>query len=358
MAEVSSSSFSEVDGSNTAAVPNGFPEGMNMSGLNDSGRGVMGAVKRFWGRINGRYASAGSSNAYTLTPDQALAAYVTGERYSFRASFANTGSASLNISGLGAKTIKKYTPTGTATLAANDIVSGLPVTVEYDGTDMIAVTPLATSINAASQFSLATLSAVTPAADDYLLLNDTSDSNAAKKATVASLSALTLISAQAASNSSTIDFTGLSSTYDTYLVDIVDLAPDTDSTDLWVRLSEDGSTYQADAGDYEHSRFNISGTPGTAENGSTSDAKIVIGTAIGTGTGETYNGSFTLKNPAGSKYKSLNGSAAYISSSPIHQTMIFGGTYKGSTSAVTAIRFLMSSGNIASGTFRLYGVRK
>jgi hypothetical protein len=38
--------------------------------------------------------------------------------------------------------------------------------------------------------------------------------------------------------------------------------------------------------------------------------------------------------------------------------MIFGGTYKGSTSAVTAIRFLMSSGNIASGTFRLYGVRK
>lgn len=143
MAEISGSSWSETDALNSSPAPNGFPEGMPFSGVNDSARAVMGAVKRFWGRINGRYASTGSSNAYVLTPDVALSAYVTGERYSFRANFANTGAATLNISSLGAKSIKKMTASGKADLAPGDIQQGQPVTVEYDGTDFVMVTPVA-----------------------------------------------------------------------------------------------------------------------------------------------------------------------------------------------------------------------
>jgi len=143
MAEISGSSWSETDALNSSPAPNGFPEGMPFSGVNDSARAVMGAVKRFWGRINGRYASTGSSNAYVLTPDVALSAYVTGERYSFRANFANTGAATLNISSLGAKSIKKMTASGKADLAPGDIQQGQSVTVEYDGTDMVMVTPVA-----------------------------------------------------------------------------------------------------------------------------------------------------------------------------------------------------------------------
>ena len=144
MPEISSSSYSETDALNSAPSPAGFPEGMNMSGLNDSGRAVMAALKRFWGRSQGRYASTGSANAYLLTPDVPLAAYVVGERYSFRASFANTSAATLNISALGTKSIKKETASGKANLAAGDIQAGQPVTAEYDGTDMIMTTPAAT----------------------------------------------------------------------------------------------------------------------------------------------------------------------------------------------------------------------
>jgi microcystin-dependent protein len=144
MPEISSSSFSETDSLNNAPAPSGFPEGMNMSGLNDSGRAVMGALKRFWGRSQGRYASTGAANAYVLTPDAALSSYVIGERYSFRASFVNTGAATLNISGLGAKAIKKMTVAGKANLAVGDIQSGQPVTAEYDGVDMVMTTPAAT----------------------------------------------------------------------------------------------------------------------------------------------------------------------------------------------------------------------
>jgi hypothetical protein len=146
MAEISSSTYSETDASNNTASPDGWPEGMAMSGLNNSGRQMMGALKRFWGRIQGAYASTGSSNAYVLTPTVALSAYVTGERYSFRSNFSNTGAATLNISSLGAKTIKKYTASGKADLAADDIRSGQPVTVEYDGTDLVMVTPVANTL--------------------------------------------------------------------------------------------------------------------------------------------------------------------------------------------------------------------
>jgi hypothetical protein len=142
-AEISSSTWSETDASNNTASPDGFPEGMAMSGLNNSGRQVMGAVKRMWGRLNGAYASTGSANAYVLTPTSALGALVTGERYSFRANFSNTGSATLNISGLGATTIQKMTASGLANLAADDIRSGQPVTVEYNGSVFIMTTPLA-----------------------------------------------------------------------------------------------------------------------------------------------------------------------------------------------------------------------
>jgi microcystin-dependent protein len=149
MSEISSSDWNEAAASNTVASPNGFPEGQTAGSLNNGAREVMAAVKRAWGRLNGRYASTGSSNAYVLTPDAALTAYVTGERYSFRANFTNTGTATLNISSLGAKTIKKMGSSGKANLASGDIQSGQSVTVEYDGTDMVMVTPIAGQAGAA-----------------------------------------------------------------------------------------------------------------------------------------------------------------------------------------------------------------
>jgi hypothetical protein len=149
MAEISSSSFSEIDANNNQASPNGWPAGLDdISEMNDSSRALAGAVKRTWGRLNGRYASTGSTNAYVLTPDAALGAYVLGERYAFRASFANTGAATLNVSGLGAKSIKKMTPSGKAELAAGDIQNGQPVSVEYDGTDHVIVTPTSSGVTA------------------------------------------------------------------------------------------------------------------------------------------------------------------------------------------------------------------
>ena len=53
MAELSdNTNWFETDASNNKAPPNGWPEGMMPSGVNDTARGDKGALKRFWDRIN------------------------------------------------------------------------------------------------------------------------------------------------------------------------------------------------------------------------------------------------------------------------------------------------------------------
>jgi hypothetical protein len=81
-------------------------------------------------------ADAGANDTYAATLTPAITAYVTGARYRFKANTANTGAASINFNGLGAKTIKKAAGGITTDLADNDIRSGQWVDVVYDGTNM------------------------------------------------------------------------------------------------------------------------------------------------------------------------------------------------------------------------------
>ena len=83
------------------------------------------------------YTSTGSANAYVLTPAPPIAAYVSGQRFIFNANFGNTGSATLNVSTIGAKTLKKNG--GGDNLESGDIPSGAVITAIYDGTNFQVV---------------------------------------------------------------------------------------------------------------------------------------------------------------------------------------------------------------------------
>lgn len=76
--------------------------------------------------------SAGAANAYTVTLAPALDAYITGMPVIFKANFTNTGAATLAVSGMAAKTLKKN---GSSALAANDILIGMIIIAVYDGAD-------------------------------------------------------------------------------------------------------------------------------------------------------------------------------------------------------------------------------
>lgn len=75
----------------------------------------------------------GAADAYVITTVPVTTAYVAGQIFTFKAANASTGTSTLNVNGLGAKTILKQTNTP---LAANDIVAGSIVMVQYDGTSM------------------------------------------------------------------------------------------------------------------------------------------------------------------------------------------------------------------------------
>src|SRR5689334_6705948 len=132
MSDLESTSFSEVAANNNAASPNGAPEGMAPSGVNDTIHEVMAPVKREWNRSHATVASTGSVNAYAVAYGTPPADYVNGQQFAFTASFANTGSATATINSLGAKTIQKQAVAGMANLAAGDIQSGQHVLLEYD----------------------------------------------------------------------------------------------------------------------------------------------------------------------------------------------------------------------------------
>ena len=79
--------------------------------------------------------AAGAANAYTLTNAPvmtAATAYRTGATFTFKANHTNSGNATLNVDGLGAKEIRKLG--GASQVAAGEIISGQMLTVVYDGT--------------------------------------------------------------------------------------------------------------------------------------------------------------------------------------------------------------------------------
>ena len=72
----------------------------------------------------------------TVTPS--LTAYATGQQFSFVAAGTNTTAVTLNIDGVG---VKSVTRAGTTALAAGDILTGQVAIVEYDGTQFQLLDP-------------------------------------------------------------------------------------------------------------------------------------------------------------------------------------------------------------------------
>lgn len=134
MSDVGSSNFSETAASNNAAAPNGWPEGMAPSGVNDAARETHAALKRWWNRINGVKTTGGSANAQTCTYDVAEAAYYSGAIHTviIGSGLTNTGAAAINISGLGAVTVLT---SGGSALIGGELRAGYPAALLYNGTN-------------------------------------------------------------------------------------------------------------------------------------------------------------------------------------------------------------------------------
>lgn len=129
MSDLESTDWSEVAANNIQPAPAGWPSNSSPTIVYATDREMMGAIKRDWNRRNPTIASGGAANVQTLTYGVAPAGYVKGQSYCFIAGFTNTGPATLNVNGLGAKAVQL----NGAALVGNEFLAGSIVEVCYDG---------------------------------------------------------------------------------------------------------------------------------------------------------------------------------------------------------------------------------
>ena len=177
--------------------------------------------------------------------------------------------------------------------------------------------------------------------------------------------ALNLISTQTASSSANISFTsGIDSTYDEYVFKFYDIHPATDSVSFQFNLSIDGgSNYNVTKTTTEFSAYHNEGDTATALGynavndlaQSTNDQKL-SSSNLGNGNDEAFVGTLHLFNPSSTIFVKhfISRVAFYHDSDYAIDGFIAG--YGNTTSAIDAIRFQMSSGNIDSGVIKLYGI--
>jgi hypothetical protein len=148
-------------------------------------------------------------------------------------------------------------------------------------------------------------------------------------------------------------------TYDKYIVELIDVIPAVNGGVLYLRTSTDGgSTFDCGADNYEFSGLETQ-TSGTVRGlGSTGATQIMVTPGSGSDTAESCNGEITLYNPSGAtNYTQVKFDTAYVSTSAgSHGTI--GTGQRNTAGAVDALRLFMHSGDIESGTFYFYGVRK
>jgi microcystin-dependent protein len=99
--DISAANWSEDDNANTTAAPDGAPEGMAPSGVNNVLRAHQGALKRFYNWTNPKI-TGGSGTAYTLSYAVAPGALVDGMTHLVQFHAVNAAGATLNVNSLGA----------------------------------------------------------------------------------------------------------------------------------------------------------------------------------------------------------------------------------------------------------------
>ena len=254
------------------------------------------------------YAAATGTDTLTLTLDPAIASYTTGLRASFKAAANNTGTATININGLGAKTIKKN---GGVDLGADDIVAGGIYEISYDGVNM-------------------------------QLFGGRDDIHVIASGTV--------------SNAASLDFINLSADYRAYMLVFDDLLPISDVRLLWLRTdTNNGASF--DTSGYAHSRIDFSTGGSVTGTASDSDSAIILGSNFSNAANQVGSGTVMIYNPMNSSSRTHTTSQiALVNSTPSAKT-VFAGGIKATDEANNAFQIRFDSGNISTMNYTLYGLR-
>lgn len=177
---------------------------------------------------------------------------------------------------------------------------------------------------------------------------------------------LKLLSSQTASNSASVSFTsGIDSTYNEYVFYFVDINPATDTQKLTFQTSTDGGssygvTVTSTAFRATHDESDASaelGYDGGNDLAQSTSFNPLTGT-IGNGSDESTSGELTLYNPASTTYvKHWTSAFNLVEASNTSMIQYHAGYFNDGSNDLTNIQFKMGSGNIATGTIKMWGIK-
>ena len=178
---------------------------------------------------------------------------------------------------------------------------------------------------------------------------------------------MVLISSQTASASASIDFTtGIDSTYKEYQFYFINIHPSVDNANLNMQFSTDGgSNYGVTTTTTLFGAFQREDGTGTllgyrtALDVAQSTNFFTIAEGLDFDNDSNAGGSLSLFNPSSASYvKHFIANISCVSSSaPNYSINNFSAGYANTTTAINAVQFKMSSGNIDAGTILMYGIK-
>jgi hypothetical protein len=253
--DIEQTNWNESDNSNSTAAPDGAPEGMAASGVNDVLRATMGAIKRWLNRSNPKV-TAGSSTAYTLTYSVAPTSLVDAMSHVVQFNAVNGANPTLNVNGLGAKPLTFYCggswSTGTNTMPPFMLGVDQVVPVTY---------------NAAS--------------GTYRCIG------------------LPLILRQTVSAAAQLDFTNIPTNVNNLEI-TTDLTMATNNSSLFMRFFNSAGTIDTSAS-YYYQNFFMSTSPATAQSAALGSTAIVLGSGISNNASYGWSGKILIPNIQGIK---------------------------------------------------------
>jgi hypothetical protein len=167
----------------------------------------------------------------------------------------------------------------------------------------------------------------------------------------------TLLATYTASASAQIDITeGFDGTYSSLEFVFENISPATNAVNFNCRLSTDGGGTFLTTNYFSAAMVNNAATAVGSETGSAAEMPINAATNLSNGANETLSGILNLFSPAIAARPYITSQAMYRTSAGGNSIAMRG--HFNTATTVNAIRFYMSSGNIASGKIYVYGRKK
>ena len=168
------------------------------------------------------------------------------------------------------------------------------------------------------------------------------------------------ISNATASSSSSINFTGLDSTYDVHYITVTGMDMSADGDNVRMAFSIDnGSNYNRQATSaYNISTMNTSSAATTDYGGTRALGYVDVASGLSNVYNEGWSGQFWLMNfGTADKSSQVIFEVASFTSASLYRNQQ-GIVYIDANTPIDAVSFGCNSGNMVSGQFRLYGVSK